>query len=100
MLIFAGFCDFFCDFFERSLAFAGSLVTVWILCTFMGKKANKSKRGEVNDTDFRTPKNGSKRRQNFSPSGLTPEEKTSKPGSTGPNGPGVNPLPLFQRVPR
>ena len=57
----------------------------------MGKKTNKSKRGEVKNTDFQTPKNGSKRRQNFSPSGLTPEEKITKPGSTGPNGPGVTP---------
>ena len=51
----------------------------------MGKRTNKVKRGEVKNTDFQTPKNGSKRRQNFSPSGLTPEEKVviTKPGSTG-----------------
>ena len=51
----------------------------------MGKRTKKVKRGEVNNTDFQTPKNGSKRRQAFSPSGLTPEEKVviTNPGSTG-----------------
>ena len=51
----------------------------------MGKRTKKVKRGEVTNTDFQTPKNGSKRRQNFSPSGLTPEEKViiTKPGSIG-----------------
>ena len=55
----------------------------------MGKRTKKVKRGEVNNTDFKTPKNGSKRRHNASSSGFTPEEKVFvvKPGSTGVNPP-------------
>ena len=54
----------------------------------MGKGNKKKRREVVSNTDLQTPKVGSKRRQEFSPTGLSPEEKLNKPGSTGPLSPG------------
>ena len=57
----------------------------------MGKRTKSGRKEASPNPVLQTPKPGSKRRQHFSPTGITPEEKVKKPGSTGPSGPGATP---------